>query len=158
MNTLHRFAYLFLFVTTVSYTSCSIFGGDDDDGPGQEELVNISLDGEWEVNSFVIANAGETMGLLFDAITLEFDQEESTTGEFTITFDALATQNSPAGRFEYEGEYEIIDAGRIIVLEEEDGLFAEEYDLDLDGDDLELDGGFAIGTTIFVGTMEAERD
>ena len=160
MKTLHRFSYLLLIAVLLTSSSCigSLFGGDDDeDGPTADVVTNLALDGDWEGQSFNITNLGESIGEVFGAIELEFDADDDNTGEFSIFYFVLESGTTQAAIVERSGDYIITGDGAAIAFDYDRGS-SETYVLNIDGDNLVLNGAFSFGTLDLVGTMLAVRD
>ena len=113
---------------------------DEDEDPN--EVTNRRLEGDWEVQSFTVDGVEQLVtGASFD---MEFEKQDPTNGDFEWNFGA-------AGLF--EGEYEIESNGEEVEFEfEAGGQF--DMDIEIDGDDLELDG--RVNNERWV--IEAERD
>lgn len=139
---LSRFIGLVLIGSTLLFaSSCK----EDDIDPNED--INNKLDGDWDAESFELDGL-ETIPLIFNTFKIEFDKQDAFNGETEWTlvdFDG-ATQT-------FRGDYEIKNSGMEIQFE--GGSFAnEEFDIDIDGDDLELSG--TIGGDSW--EIELERD
>ena len=115
-------------------------GCDEDEDPNV--TTNNRLQGDWEVSSFTVDGVEQIItGSVFD---MEFEREDPDNGEFEWNF-------GPSGIF--RGEYEIESNGEEIEFEfDAGGRF--DMEVDIDGDDLELDG--TVDNERWV--IEAEKD
>ena len=148
-----KFTYallLMLMSGTLFLSSC----GDDEVDPN--EALNNRLEGQWEVSSFLGRSTigVEFMGSLYSNYEMEFEKQGPDEGEYEFTrFYVDGTSDR------IEGDYEIENNGTELVLMPTNAdLQDEEYDIEIDGDDLELDGVFQVdGSSVRV-IVEAERD
>ncbi|MEL7339581.1 MAG: lipocalin family protein [Bacteroidota bacterium] len=120
----------------LSQTSCS-----------PEIVLAQSLEGDWDVESFTV-DGEETIGFLITSFTLEFEEYDGEEGDFEFV---LIGENGASTTT--KGEYAINSDGTELDLDYDDGS-REEWDISLEGDDLELSGNFD-GERI---ELKAERD
>lgn len=134
---------------TLFVSSC----GDDDLDPNEE--TNNRLDGDWEVTSFVGQGAvtSELLGNGINSVDLRFEKQDAFDGEYRFDF---VFDNGVADVI--RGDYEIENSGREIVLMPADNSTDEEYDIEINGDDLEMDGLFDFDGSATRVIIEAERD
>ena len=136
MNTFHKLLPLLALAGACTLgTSCK-----DDVDPRED--ANNKLQGDWEVTSYT-EDGEEQMDFTVASWDMEFEKEDPFEGEFD--WDIVYTGG---GTEPISGEYEIEDEGTVIEI---NGI---EYDLDLDGDDLEMAGRVNAVRII----IQAERD
>lgn len=122
-----------------TFSGCTLFDPD--------LKVAKQLEGEWEVTSFTVDGV-ETMGALYNRILAEFEKYSDGEGDFNFTFTDLL-----GGTSSLFGEYVIDEDGSNLELTYSGGA-VENWNIDLDKDDLDLD-------TVLDGTnyaMKAERN
>ena len=146
---MHRFSYVFLLVFPLLFSSCigRLFGDDDDDIPRAEE-VNNQLQGEWEVTSWEV-NGIELIPDGVRSWPLDFDREEFDTGE--VEWDVDFVRNDFQDIRE-DLSYQISADGDELTMGN------NTFELDLDGDDMELEGDVRDGNDLQEWRIEAERD
>jgi hypothetical protein len=146
-----RFDFYLLLLLAGGLTTFSACEEDTD----PNEAANNRLNGEWNVESFVAqgATTSELMGNVYTRIQLEFEKSGADDGEYEFTF--VSTGGSTAVG---TGDYEISDDGTELELEPDDGSPDEEYDLEFDGDEVELDGLFQLPNQSVRAIIRAERD
>lgn len=136
------FPILMLALSIVLIQGCTLF---DPDLKSAREL-----EGTWNSKSFLI-NGVETIGSLFTSFEMEFDKYDKGNGEGDFTFTGIFTDGSTDI---VTGEYKVDDDGTNLELTYSDGGDVENWDLDIEKDDLEL-------TAVIDGfnyKIEAERD
>ena len=113
--------FVLLLLTALSFTSCD-----------KIKRVANNLEGDWKVKSFTIDGV-EAMRVGVNNFTLEFDDYSDDEGDFEwriIYVDGTSETLS--------GEYGIDDDGKELELNANDKAY--QMDMDLDGDELELEG------------------
>lgn len=105
---------------------------DNDDNPTQQE----GLEGKWNVTSFVLDNV-EIKGVIIAASEMEFDADNSTTGDFSWSITYKDNSNDTVN-----GEYVVV--GDKIYFDSH-GDEVLEFDLKLEGDNLEIKGNMDEG-------------
>ena len=121
---------------------CTLGTACDDDDVDPREDANNRLQGDWEVTSYT-EDGEEQLDFTIAAFDMEFEKEDPFEGEFD--WDVVYTNGA---QDPIRGEYEIEDNGTVIEI---NGI---EYDLELDGDDLEMAGRVNAVRII----IQAERD
>ena len=146
-----RIFYAFSILSIIWMASWST-GCKEEVDPNEE--VNNRLEGDWEVRSFQASSNGsaEFMGNVFQRVELEFEKTGPAAGEYTFTFVDV-NGNTTVSR----GDYELQNSGGELNLEPDNGSQDEEYDIEFDGDDMELDGFFDYGGGSTRAVIEAER-
>lgn len=100
---------------------------DNDDNPTQQ----TGLEGKWNVTSFVLDDV-EIKGVIVASSDMEFDANNSTTGDFSWSITYKDNSNDTV-----TGDYEIV-GGKIKLDSHGDKVL--EFDLKLEGDNLEIKG------------------
>lgn len=134
---------LFLLVLP-SLNSCKKDDDDKNDQPAQQE----TLDGKWNVTSFKLGGV-EVKGLIVKTSKFEFDATNATSGDFTWTITYMDGSAADTAK----GDYALSDGGKKITLIDGDGD-ALQFDVDLDGDQLEISGTMDEGATV----IKAEKE
>jgi len=111
--------------------------------------VSKQLEGDWEIESWII-DGYEYMNY-FQSAELEFGSAEE--GEGDVTFDVIGEDND---RYIFDGEFELNDEADEMDMDLTYDGYTENlsFDLEIDGDDLELDGR---GFGNYTWKIEAER-
>lgn len=125
-----QFSKLLLLLLLGSATLVSSCGEDDDISANED--VNNRLEGDWEVTSFSI-DGSETIPAGVQSFDMEFEKEGPEEGE--LDWDIVYRPGSGFDPVRIRGDYEISNEGREMEL---DGGI--EFDITLNGDDLELAG------------------
>jgi hypothetical protein len=113
-----------LLLVLASFSSCK---KDDDDTPIQQQ----GIEGKWNVTSFVLDDV-EIKGIIIAASEMEFDADNSTTGDFSWSITYKDNSNDTV-----TGEYVVV--GDKIHLDSH-GDEVLEYDLKLTDNSLEIRG------------------
>ena len=148
-----RIFFLLLAAASLTFSAC----GEDEVDPNQ--ATNDALNGEWEVESFIAiggVGSSELMGNSFTSVELDFDKQGPFDGEYSFTF--IATPANGGTTAVIRGDYEIENNGTEITLMPDGGGDDEEYDIEINGDDLELDGLFTFDSGALRAQIKAERD
>ena len=103
---------------------------DDDDVDPNEDIKN-RLQGDWEVESYTLDGV-EIIGAGVARYDIEFEKTDPFEGDFDQEI-ILSNGGTAPGR----GEYEVRDNGSELRFEY-DGGGRDDYNIDLDGDDLTL--------------------
>lgn len=115
----------FLAVTSVLFTSCN-----------PETILAKNLEGTWDITSFTIDGV-ELIGAGLNSGEFEFEEYDGSEGDFELTFI-----NSAGQTIKSTGEYELNSDGDEIDLNYDTGE-REEYDIDLEDDEVTLEANFA---------------
>lgn len=148
-----RFFHFLLICAALLTFAC----GDDETNPNED--LNNRLEGDWEVESFIgIGGSGsvELIGNSYSSINLDFEKQGPADGEYVFTF--ISTPNFGGSTAVVRGDYEIENNGTEITLMPDDNSGDEEYDIEIDDDDLEMDGLFTFDTGAIRAQIEAMRD
>jgi hypothetical protein len=124
------------------FSSCTLFDKD--------LKAARNLEGDWDINSFTI-DGQEAMQVLFTSVTFEFEEYDRGNDEGDFTFRVTYTDGSTDVE---SGEYLVDEDGTNLELNYSSGGDLENWDLDLEKDDLEMSAvidGFSY-------IIKAERD
>lgn len=114
------------------------------------EAINSALDGEWDVTSFR-EDGVEFMNSSITRFEIEFKKEGPTTGELVWT---IFYSNPNVATIPWQGEYTVKNNGTEIDVEFDNVSINTDFDIDLNGDELELDGN----VNGYRWDIEADRD
>lgn len=97
-----------------------------------ETILAKNLEGDWEVTSYT-ADGEEFINFFITRFDMEFEEYDGDEGDFnfTVLYDTGETES-------LSGEYSLNADGDEIDLNYTDGTI-EMWDIDLEGDDLEMD-------------------
>ena len=98
-----------------------------------EPTLRAQLAGEWEIKSFTVDGL-EMMGFVLNSSNLEFEAITGSEGDYEWSFDY-----TDGSSFDASGVYEVDEEDEELVFDSNSGYEAK-YDIDLDGDELELSG------------------
>lgn len=98
-----------------------------------EPALREQLAGEWEITSFSVDGL-EMMDALLASSTLEFEKYKADKGEYQWLF--VYTDGSSTNTY---GEYEVDEDSEELTFDSSTS-FEVTYDIDIDGDELELAG------------------
>lgn len=112
-----------------------------------ETILAKNLEGDWEVTSYTV-DGEEIMNFLVTRFDMEFEEYDGDEGDFnfTVLYETGATES-------LSGEYELNSEGDEIDLTYTDGTI-EMWDIELDGDDLEIETN--INGALLI--LKADRD
>lgn len=135
--------FFLLLPLLVLFSACN---KDEQTTPNEE--LNNALDGEWVVESFIIAG-DQQMGDEYTEVTMEFDAETPESGESEWSF---SYDTSPDD--EWELTYDIRLEGSMLTVHFTDSPTCIQFEVEIDEDEMEL-------TADIYGErweIEAERD
>ena len=142
MHTFFRIGLLLLLGGPVLLTGCK---KDEDDVTVDPNIeINSQLQGNWEVTSYT-SDGVEYLGTIFQSLDMDFEKEGPSEGEVEMTL-----VDSEGSTLIETTDYTVRNNGKEIDLED-----VMEFEIDLDGDDLQLEGIDEDGYRVVI---KADRD